>query len=127
LTSQFGFRGFLLLGKCPSGSRVCEARLPESRREGFPRRLWVIELPSGSGRALTLRAVEREGPGGATHCQEWGGRQKYSKKSCASLETQKIPNKRLKDSLSQESELCYVQMREKRPQFIPIHDLSIKI
>jgi hypothetical protein len=27
--------------------------------------------------------------------------------------------------ISQESELCYVQMREKRPQYIPIHDLLI--
>jgi hypothetical protein len=27
--------------------------------------------------------------------------------------------------ISQESELCYVKMREKHPQYIPIHDLSI--
>ena len=50
-----------------------------------------------------------------------------SKKSCASLETPKIPNKNLKYSLSQESELCYVSNEEKRPLFIPIYDLWIKI
>jgi hypothetical protein len=30
----------------------------------------------------------------------------------------KIPRQKLKESLSQESKLCYVQMRLKRPQFI---------
>jgi hypothetical protein len=29
-------------------------------------------------------------------------------------------------SSSQESELCYVQNEEKRPLFVPIHDLLIK-
>jgi hypothetical protein len=32
-------------------------------------------------------------------------------KSCASLPREKIPRKRLKMILSQESELCYVKMR----------------
>jgi hypothetical protein len=35
----------------------------------------------------------------------------------------KYPRQKIKESLSQESKLCYVQMRLKRPQFISSYDL----